>query len=419
MRSGRLHYAWVVVAVGFLALVMAAGFRSIAGILLVPLHNEFGWSHGTISAAVFVNLICYGLGAPFAAALAEQFGLRRLIVIALATIAASSLLTMRVSEPWQLYLLLGVVNGFATGAVGVPIGAIIANRWFVAHRGLVTGVLTASNATGSLIFLPFLAWVSGFDWRYAAVTVAVAAVVVVLPPVAVLMRDRPTDVGARPYGAPPDWEPPPISTAGMGAALTGLAIAVHSRVFWLLAATFFVCGATTNGLISTHLIPAAHDHGITQVTAASLLALIGLFDIAGTLGSGWLTDRYDARYLLLMYYGLRGLALMALPLAFGTEHAALFAFAVVYGLDWVATVPPTSALTTHAFGLQRAGVIFAWIFAAHQLGAAIAAWGAGLIRDWTGDTRPPSCGFGASAVVAAGAVLLIATRRRPDAVPVG
>ena len=419
MRSGRVHYAWVIVAVGFLALVMAAGFRSIAGILLVPLHEEFGWSHGTISAAVFVNLICYGLGAPFAAALVERWGMRRLILAALATIAASSLLTMRVSEPWQLYLLLGVVNGFATGAVGVPIGAIIANRWFVAHRGLVTGVLTASNATGSLIFLPFLAWVSGFDWRWAAVTVAVAAVFVVIPPVAILMRDRPTDVDAAPYGAPPDWEPPPPAPAAMSAAISGLVLASKSRVFWLLAATFFVCGATTNGLISTHLIPAAHDHGITQITAASLLALIGVFDIAGTLGSGWLTDRYDARYLLLVYYGLRGLSLMALPLAFGTEHAALLAFAVVYGLDWVATVPPTSALTTHAFGLQRAGVIFAWIFAAHQLGAAMAAWGAGLIRDWTGDYAPAFVGFGASAVVAAFAVLLIATRRRPDPLPVG
>src|SRR5262245_3814933 len=384
MRPGRLHYAWVVVAVGFLALVMAAGFRSVAGIVLVPLHEEFCWSHGTISAAVFVNLVCYGLGAPFAAALAERFGLRQIISLALVTIAASSLLLVRASEPWQLYLLLGVVNGFATGAIGVPIGAMIANRWFVARRGLVTGMLTASNASGSLVFLPILAWVSGFDWRWAAAVVAATAVFVVLPPVALLMRNRPSDVGTTPFGAPEGWVAPPPAPGGASAALEGLAIAAGSGVFGLLSSTFFVCGATTNGLISTHLIPAAHDHGMTQVTAASLLALIGVFDIAGTLGSGWLTDRYDARYLLLLYYGFRGLALMALPLAFGTEHAALVAFAGGDVLDWAAPWPPLSALTTKEFGLQRAGVVFAWVFAAHQLGAATIAWGAGL--RWEGHT---------------------------------
>ena len=409
---GRLHYAWVVVGVGFVALVMSAGFRSTAGVLLIPLHDEFGWSHETIGLAVSLNLLCFGLGAPFAAGFVERFGIRRVVSVALAVIAVSSLLTLGMTEPWQLFLLWGVVNGTATGAVSVPLAAIIANRWFVERRGLVTGVLTASNASGQLVFLPLLAWVAGFDWRYAALLVAVAALGLVLPLVAVLMRDRPSDVGEKPYGAGPAWEEPPLAPAAFGAAIAGLRAGLHSRTFWLLAGTFFVCGATTNGLVSTHLIPAAHDHGIAQVSAASLLALIGVFDILGTVCSGWLTDRFDPRKLLLVYYGFRGLALLALPAAFGSQYAALVGFAVVYGLDWVATVPPTSALATSTFPL-RSGVVFAWIFSAHQLGAASAAWAAGLVRTSTGVYTAAWTAAGALALVAAVAVLLIAAKPRP------
>ena len=410
---GRLHYAWVVVGVGFVALVMSAGFRSTAGVLLVPLHDEFGWSHETIGLAVSLNLLCFGLGAPFAAALVERFGMRLVVSGALAVIAVSSLLTLGMTEPWQLFLLWGVVNGTATGAVSVPLAAIIANRWFVTRRGLVTGILTASNASGQLVFLPLLAWVAGFDWRYAALLVAVAALGLVLPLVVALMRDRPGEVGTRPYGADPDWQEPPAAPAAFGAALGGLRVAVHSRTFWVLAGTFFVCGATTSGLVSTHLIPAAHDHGIAQVSAATLLALIGAFDIVGTVGSGWLTDRFDPRKLLLVYYGFRGLALLALPVAFDSRFAALVAFAIVYGLDWVATVPPTSALATATFPRQ-AGVVFAWIFSAHQFGAAAAAWAAGLVRTSTGEYTVAWAVAGGLALLAAGPVLLISvTPRRP------
>jgi len=411
---GRVHYAWVVAGVGFVALVMAAGFRSTAGVLLVPLHDEFGWSHETIGLAVSLNLLCFGLGAPFAAALVERLGMRRVVAAALGVIAVSSLLTLGMTEPWQLFLLWGVVNGLATGAVSVPLAAIIANRWFVTRRGLVTGLLTASNASGQLVFLPLLAWVAGFDWRYAALLVAIAALVGVMPLVLVLMRDRPRDVGALPYGAGFEWEEPPVAPPVLGAALAGLRVAARSRTFWLLAGTFFVCGATTNGLVSTHLIPAAHDHGIAQVSAASLLALIGAFDIVGTLGSGWLTDRFDPRKLLLVYYGFRGLALLALPVAFGSQYAALVGFAVVYGLDWVATVPPTSALATATFPRQ-AGVVFAWIFSAHQFGAAAAAWGAGLARTATGEYTAAFVVAGGLALVAAAAVLLIAAGPRRQA----
>ena len=413
----RVHYAWIVAGVAFLALVLASGFRSTTGVLLIPLHEEFGWSHETIGLAVSLNLLCFGLGAPFAAALIERFGVRRVVGIALGTIAVSALLTVGMTETWQLFVLWGLVNGFATGAVSVPLAAIIANRWFVARRGLVTGLMTASYASGQLVFLPALAWLAGFDWRYAAIAVAAVALVVVLPAIAVFMRDRPEDAGTRPYGAEESWQPPPVATApAFGAAIDALGAAMRSRVFWLLAGTFFVCGATTNGLISTHLLPAAHDHGIAQVTAASLLALIGLFDVIGTTASGWLTDRYDPRKLLVAYYGLRGLSLLVLPLAFDTAHAAMLAFVVVYGLDWVATVPPTSALATTHFGTQS-GVVFAWIFTAHQLGAAAAAWGAGLIRTETGEYTAAFLVAGGLALVAAVAVPLIRRTGRDAGTP--
>jgi predicted MFS family arabinose efflux permease len=281
-------------------------------------------------------------------------------------------------------------------------------------------MLSASNASGQLVFLPLLAWIVGFDWRWAAATVAGAALLGVLPIVVAFMRDRPEDVGVRPYGAtgPP---PPPAPRPTFGAAVRVLPAAFASRTFWILAATFFICGATTNGLIATHLIPAAHDHGITQVTAASLLALVGAFDIVGTTASGWLTDRYDARRLLVVYYGLRGLALLALPAVLGSPEFGMIAFAVVYGLDWVATVPPTVALTTARFGVEQAGVVFAWIFAAHQLGAAAAAWGAGAIRTQTGEYGLAFLIAGALAVAAAALVLVIRRRAaavEPVAVPV-
>jgi predicted MFS family arabinose efflux permease len=280
----------------------------------------------------------------------------------------------------------------------------------------VTGLMTASYASGQLIFLPALAWLATFDWRWAALAVALAAIVLVLPAVVGVMRDRPEDVGLRPYGAPEDWTAPPRAAASaFTTAIGALATAARTRVFWLLAGTFFVCGATTNGLISTHLIPAAHDHGITQVTAAGLLALIGVFDVVGTTASGWLTDRYDPRKLLVAYYGLRGASLLALPLAFDTAQAAMIAFVVVYGLDWVATVPPTSSLATTHFAPQ-AGVVFAWIFTAHQLGAAAAAWGAGLVRTATGEYTAAFLAAGILGLLAAAAVPLIRrSRSRFDA----
>ena len=406
----RIHYSWVIAAVGLVTLITSAGFRSTTGILIVPLQNEFGWSRATISFAVAINLVIYGLGGPFAAAFVERYGMRRVITVAVLGISLGAGLSTRMNAPWQLDVLWGVVNAAATGAISVPLGAMIANRWFATRRGLVTGLLTASSATGQLIFLPLLAWiVTQWGWRYAAGTAAAVALVVVLPLVLVFMRDRPFDKGIAPYGSDVVEPPTPSTGNPFATAVRTLGTVRRSRAFWLLAGSFFICGASTNGLIGTHLIPAAMDHGFGEVTAASLLATIGVFDLIGTLCSGWLTDRYDPRILLAWYYGLRGLSLLALPYVFGSPRFGLILFVVFYGLDWVATVPPTVALTAEIFGRESVGIVFGWIFAAHMAGAAVAAWGAGAARTWFGGY---GWAFGTSGLLCLFAVGLVTKIRR-------
>ncbi len=380
-RRGKLHYAWVVAAVTFLTLLAAAGVRATPGVLIVPLETEFGWSRATISFAVGINIFLYGLIGPFAAAVMDRFGLRRTMLAALALIAAGVALTPLMTQPWQLVLLWGVVVGTGSGTTALVLGATVAARWFAVRRGLVMGVLTASTATGQLVFLPFLASIAvNHGWRMVSLVVAVSAAAMI-PVVALLMRDRPGDIGLVPYGAEPGAIPP---TAARGnpamTALLALHDGLRSRDFWLLAGSFFICGASTNGLIGTHLIPACIDHGIAEVTGATLLAAMGIFDFIGTTLSGWLSDRWSNRALLAWYYGLRGLSLIYLPFAFDASFYGLPLFAMFYGLDWIATVPPTVRLTAQIFGVARGPIMFGWIAAAHQFGAAIAAFGAGALR---------------------------------------
>ena len=384
----RLHPAWVVAAVTFVTLVGAAAFRSVPGVLMTPLHHEFGWSHGTIGAAVAVNLMLFGLFSPFAAALMDRYGIRRVVVTALLLVAAGSGLTVWMTAPWQLVLLWGVLVGVGTGSMSMAFVATVSTRWFVARRGLVSGILTAGNATGQLVFLPVIAWLADHHgWRTSAVTAALAAVAVV-PLVLLFLRDHPADAGLRAYGATDlDPGPPPHVRTGSsaGRALRVLRDAASTRTFWLLAGGFAICGMTTNGLIATHFVPAAHDHGMPATTAASLLAVVGIFDVVGTIASGWLTDRWDPRLLLLAYYALRGVGLATLPALMAPDtHPSMWVFIVVYGLDWVATVPPTVALCREWFGADVGPIVFGWVFASHQVGAAVAAVGAGWARDVTG-----------------------------------
>jgi len=363
-------------------LLVGAGVRATPGVLMVPLETEFGWNRTAISFAVAINIALFGLIGPFAAAVMNRLGVRRVLLAALAvmTIAVAATTVMR--SEWHLVLLWGVLVGGGTGATSMVLAAIIATRWFDQHRGLVLGVLSAANATGQLVFLPLLASLAEQrGWRMATVLVASAAAVVFVLVMA-LMRDRPEDLGLKPYGARESSRPSPQALSPVGA----LKLAVRSRPFWVLAGTFFVCGASTNGLIGTHLISACHDYGISEVRAANLLAMMGIFDILGTTASGWLTDRLPSRYLLCAYYVLRGTALLFLPATL-MHQESLGWFAVFYGLDWVATVPPTVRLTSEAFGRENTGVIYGWIGASHQLGASMAALGAGAIRTMLGDYR--------------------------------
>jgi MFS family permease len=416
-RRRRVHPAWWAAAATFLAIIGAAGFRSTPGVMVEPLHAEFGWSIGEISVALSVNLALFGLTAPFAAALMERFGVRQVVSVALVMVAVGSGLTVFMTASWQLVLLWGVIVGLGTGSMAMALVATVVGRWFVARRGLVTGILTAANATGQLIFLPVIAHVvESSGWRIASITVAAAALVVV-PVVLLLLRNRPADVGELPYGGTEADVVEPIRSGAARLAVGTLVRVARVRTFWLLVAGFFVCGATTNGLIQTHFVPAAHDHGMPATTAASLLALVGIFDVAGTVFSGWLTDRFDPRILLGAYYVLRGVSLALLVPLFGAAvNASIFAFVIFYGLDWVATVPPTLALCREWFG-STAPIVFGWVFASHQLGAAAAALAAGLVRDALGSYDAAWYGGAVLCVVAAIASLAIRRLRTPAPLP--
>ncbi|MGY4549540.1 MFS family permease [Bradyrhizobium sp. USDA 4513] len=373
----NIHYGWVMVAVTFLAALISAGTVGAPGVFIVPLQKEFGWSTAEISSALSIRFILFGLMAPFAAALMNRYGLRNVTLAAQLIVVCGLLASLAMTQVWQLILLWGVVIGIGTGMTALVLGATIAARWFVARRGLVVGILTASVATGQLAFLPLLATLTErYGWRVAlglvCVMLGVAAFAVLM-----VMRDRPSDVGLRPFGdegTAPLAAPPPANAPIVAAALGTLRDSAKSSVFWILFATFFVCGASTNGLVQVHLIPMCLDYGIPQVQAASLLAAMGIFDFFGTIVSGWLSDRYDNRYLLFWYYGLRGLSLLFLPFSDFTFYG-LSLFAMFYGLDWIATVPPTVRLTAQRFGAERANLVFGWIFAGHQLGAGAAAFG--------------------------------------------
>jgi predicted MFS family arabinose efflux permease len=408
----RLHRAWLVAAVTFLVLLASAAFRSSLGVLLVPIEDDLGWTRTDTSIAVSLNLVVYGLAAPFAAALLERIGVRRTAVGALLLIAAGCLATTVMTAPWHLAALWGVVIGIATGSVALVFGAIVANRWFVARRGLVLGILGAAWATGQLVFLPLLAAiVDAFGWRAASLTVALVCAAL-LPAVALVLRDRPEDVGLLAYGATVEQvgsvESPPSAGAAVAYAVTVLRDAFWTRSFLLLAGTFFVCGWTTNGIISSHFVPAAHDHGMHATTAAGLLAVVGVFDIVGTIGSGWLTDRLDPRLLLAVYYALRGVALLAVPALLGPDvEPPLLLVVALFGLDWVATVPPTVVLCRTAFGPERGGIVFGWVFAAHMVGAGVAAAASGALRAASGTYTSAWLLAGALAVTAAVASLAL------------
>jgi len=413
----KIHYGWVMVGVTFLTALITAGTVGAPGVFIVPLQKEFGWTTVEISSALSIRFILYGLMAPFAAALHNRFGLRNVTRSALLIVASALVASLAMTKVWQLMLLWGVVIGIGTGMTALVLGATVAARWFSARRGLAVGILTASVATGQLVFLPLLATLTErLGWR-VALGLMCGMLGLAAMAVSTVMRDRPSDLGLRPFGdagTEPLPAPPPNTAPITAAALGALRDGAKTRVFWILFATFFICGASTNGLIQVHLIPMCADFGIPQVQAASLLAAMGLFDFVGTIGSGWLSDRYDNRYLLFCYYGLRGLSLLFLPFT-NFSFYGLSLFAMIYGLDWIATVPPTVRLTAQRFGPERANLVFGWIFAGHQLGAATAAFGAGLSRTLLATYLPAFFLAGALCIVASLIVLAIARQPKQAA----
>jgi MFS family permease len=381
--SGRVHYAWVTLAVIFTMTLAVVGVRSAPGVMIVPLQRAFGWNVGTISGAVSLNILLMGVTGPFLTGLMEIFGLKRTILLAMLVLLAGSFASCFMTTPWELYVTWGLMIGVGAGAGAVGMAAAVANRWFMTRRGLVMGLLTAANATGQLIFLPVLAALAQHHgWRSVSITVTLA-VAVMIPVVALLLAERPSDVGLLPYGATEQPVSVPSTRNPFTVAIRGLRCGLGSLDFWLLTASFSICGLSTNGLIGTHLIAYCVDHGIPEVTGASFLASFGIFNMMGATASGWFTDRYNPRVLLFWYFGLRGLSLVILPFT-PFDVVSLSAFALFYGLDWIATVPPTFALTNAVFGRRDGPVMMSWIYAGHQVGGAVAAVGAGAVRGLTG-----------------------------------
>ena len=387
MAKQKIHPGWIAVTVTFFTLMASAGYRSAPSVLIVPLEDAFGWSRSQIAFAVSINVLLFGLVAPFAAALMERFTVRKVVMSALALVSLSSTSTIFMTQPWHLWLLWGLGVGVGAGSMALVFAATIANRWFIARKGIVIGALTAATASGQLVFLPLLShFAITYGWKSVSLTVGGASALII-PFIFLFLKEKPELLGLAPYGAPEGWQPPPPNEMSAGKiAIDTLTKSSKSRDFWILFGTFFVCGLSTNGLIGTHFIPAAHDHGMGETVAASLLALVGVFDVIGTIFSGWLTDRMDPRKLLFFYYGLRGLSLFLLPsILFSTLHPSTLVFIIFYGLDWVATVPPTIMLCRAILGPQRATVVYGWVFVGHQVGASVAAIGAALLRVKLGD----------------------------------
>jgi MFS family permease len=408
LKSGKFFYGWVVVTVTAVTLFVSAGLRSAPGVFILPLEQDMGWSRSAISFAVSIGLITLGVAGPLSGWLMDRYGPKRVALVGLTLVVAAMVASYGITELWQLNLLWGMISGLGTGMVGGVLGPAVASRWFVARRGLVIGIFGASLSAGQLVFVPALmAVVLTVGWRWSSVALGLIALVVMIP-VLIFLRDDPADLGITPYGATtgqsvtrPTVEPNVMQRA------------VKAPEFWLLAATFFVCGATSNGLIGTHLIPHAADHGIPQATAAGMLALMGAMNFVGTIASGWLTDKYDPRKLLCIYYGFRGLSLFLLPYVSGVF--GLSVFAIMFGLDYIATVPPTTALVADTFGRRNVGTVYGWVFCSHQIGAALAAWLGGVTRDLFGDYLLAFLVAGAIAMIAA--LLSLQIRHTPKAVP--
>ncbi len=400
-RGARVHYAWVVLGVTFLCLLMAAGARSVPGVIVRPLEAEFGWDRASIAMAVSINFLLFGLAGPLLGRLIDKIGPRVVATCAIGLIGLGAAGTLLMTEVWQMQLLWGVVVGAGSGGTSMVMGSAVANRWFHQRRGLALGILGAAMSAGQLIFVPTIMQMTlRQGWRAATLIISAGVAILILP-VALLLRNQPADMGLRPYGISDALAAPPPLRADPHP----MRAAIRSLDFWLLAASFAICGLTTSGLFQIHLIPHGVEHGFSEMTMAFAMGVMGATDIVGTIASGWICDRFGKRRPLAFYYFFRGVSLLLLPHV--RSEGALFFFAVLYGLNWISTVPATSALAADLFGRQNVGTVFGWIFFSHQVGSAIASYGAGLMRVWLGDYTVAFLTGGILAVIGAGLALRV------------
>jgi len=402
LKSGKIHYAWIILIVTFLSVIIAAVTNTMSGVMMIPFEKEFGWSRASISGAFAICITLVGFSGPFIAGLYLKFSVRKVLLVGMGTLLAAILLTTIMTRIWHLFIIWGIIIGLSAGAFLTVLNAYVATTWFEKKRGLALGLLTSSSAAGQLVFLPLMAYiVENYSWRNAVLTIFSFGVFIYVL-LWIFMKNDPADVGVLPLGAEKSNKKQANNVNPVKAAFDGLKLGAKSKVFWLLAASFFVCGFSTSGLIGTHFISLCIDYGYKEVTAASILAFMGIFNIIGTTLSGYISDRFDNRWLLFWYYGLRGLSLLILPFALSTNSIIyLSAFAIFYGMDWIATVPPTIKLATDYFGKEKVGVIYGWIYTAHQLGAGAAAYGGGLVYSWLNAYQ--------SIFMAAGIFCLVAT----------
>jgi len=398
IKPARMHYAWIVLGVTFLCLFIAAAVRSVPGIILLSLEHEFHWSRETITGAVSINLLLFGLAGPFLGRLMDLYGVKTITILTISLIVLGAGGSLFMQEPWQLYLLWGLIVGAGSGGTSIVMGSAIVNRWFKKRRGLALGVLGAAFSSGQLIFTPVLMYLNIHDgWRAATLFIVLLLGLIILPLVIRFMVADPGLKGMRPYGAHGSDAPPVRPDPNP------MCLAMANPQFWLLAFSFGICGFTTSGLFQTHLIPHGIEHGFTEMTMAVSLGLMGATDMIGTIFSGWLCDRFGKRWPLAVYYTLRGVSLMLLPYVESTGQ--LMAFSAVYGLNWLSTVPATSALTADLFGKQNVGVVFGWICFAHQVGAAFASYGASYLHSLAGNYTLAFVTSGLFALVATGLVV--------------
>lgn len=409
-----IHYGWIIVAVIFLTMLATSAVIGMTAVLMLPLKNEFGWDLTAISAALGVRFLIYGAVAPFTAAILERYGVRNVLATALALVVLSLALASQMTALWELWLSWGILVGLATGVTANVLAAVIATRWFNRQRGLVVGILTSSNATGQLLFIPLAAWLTDIaGWRYSLAPGAMICLVC-LALVLLLVRNYPSDLGLPAYGDTEVAASHPVSQQNpIAASFAAFTQVASNRTFIILAGTFFICGLSTSGLVQNHFVPLCSDFGVSSITSSGILAMMGGFNFIGTIAAGWLSDRFDNRWLLFWFYGLRGLSLLALPFTDFSIYG-LSIFAVFYGLDWIATIPPTVKLSNNEFGRDKGPLVFGWIFFSHQIGSAIAAFGAGMSREELLTYLPAFTAAGVMCLIASGAIILVRQQQRPS-----